>query len=187
MTTSYVGTLSVSALSLGVTLALPELTLRLGELTDLKAELQAKIDDITLKLGLIADVSIPNPVSLALGLNAALAGVAQIAVQFPLATVSIGASLQADIDATLALMVAIDLKISLVTAILADLTLALSGGGIAAYAYEGRADRLGSELGSALAGGLPGGGGHSQTINGLLLACSSPSDWAKLGVVLKVE
>lgn len=185
MTTSYIGSMSVGALSLGVNLAMPSLTARLGELTALQAELQAKVASINARIALIAEVSIPNVTQLTAGLNAALSGVAQIATQFPQASINLSASLQADIAATLALAAAIQVKLDALVELIATLNLSLSGGGIAAYSYQGRADQLGPEVGSALAGGI--GGGGAQAISGLVLACSSPGDWAKLGVVLKVE
>lgn len=186
MTTTALGSLSVAQLSLGVSLTMPQLTLRLGELNALYAELTAKIASIQAQLDIIANVTIPTPVSLTAGLNAALSAVAQIAVQFPSATVNIGASLQADIDATIVLAASIQVKIDILVALIADLNLSLGGSGISAYSYSGRADQMGPELASVLAGGLPGGGGPAQSIQGLVLACAAPSEWTKLGFVLRV-
>ena len=186
MTTLYVGTLDVATINIGVTLAVPMLQARLGELNGAYAELQAKLASIQAQLNLVAEVSIPNPLTLTAGLQAALAGVAQIALQFPLATVSLGASLEADIAATMALAADIQLKIDLLLALIAELTLAMSGAGIAVYAYDGRADRLGPEVDAQLSGGLPGTGLPAQPIKGLVLACSDLGAWDKLSKVLKV-
>lgn len=187
MTTLYVGTLDVASINIGVTLALPALQARLGELNGAYAELQAKLASIQSQLDLIAEVNIPNPLTLTAGLQSALAGVAQIAAQFPTATVSLGASLQADIVATLALAADIQVKIDLLVALIAEFTMAMSGAGIAVYAYDGRADRLGPEVDAQLSGGLPGTGLPAQSIKGLVLACSDPGVWDKLAKVLKVS
>ena len=185
MSLTYVGSISVATLAIGVSLVMDQLALRIAALQGKLLELQAKIDSITAQLDLIAQVSIPNPLALTAGLQAALAGVAQIAVQFPTATVQIGASLQADIAATLALAVSIQVELDLALALQAQLTAALSGGGIAAWSYSGPVNGLGSALRGELASGMPTGGGATQRVDALVLACSSPADWAKLGVVLK--
>jgi len=185
VTTTYVGSLSVGVICPAAVTLGAQLALRLGELNELYAEVTAKIGSITASLDLIAEVDIPNPLTLTAGLTAALAGVAEIAAQFPVASVSIGASLQADVAALLALQAAIQVKIDAIASLQASLDLALTGAGIAVYAYEGRADGAGSELASELADGLPGGGGAAQTVHALVLACASPSDWEKLGAVVK--
>jgi len=187
VTTSYVGTLSVGVVCpVAVTLG-AQLALRLGELNELYAELTAKIGNLQANLDLIANVTLPSIPSLTAGLQAALAGVAALVAQFPAASLSLGASLQADLDALLALQVAIQAKIDAVLALQADLDLALAGGGIAVYAYQGHADHLGSEMGTELANGLPGGGGPAQAVHALVLACASPSDWEKLGLLVRVS
>jgi len=187
VTTTYVGTLSVGAVCpVAVTLG-AQLALRLGELNELYAEIAAKIGSLQANLALIADVKLPSIPSLTLGLQGALAGLATLVAQFPLASVNIGASLQADLDALLTLRVAIQAKIAAVLALQAELDLALAGAGIAAYAYEGHVDHLGSEMGAELADGLPGGGGAAQAVNALVLVCATPSDWAKLGAVVRVS
>jgi hypothetical protein len=184
VTTTYVGTVSVGVVCpVAVTLG-AQLALRLGELNELYAEVTAKIGNITANLTLIADVTLPSIPSLTLGLQGAIAGLATLVAQFPLASVNIGASLQADIDALLMLQAAIQVKLDAILALQADLTLALAGAGIAVYAYEGRADHVGSELAAELSSGLPGGGGAAQAVHALVLACASPADWERLGMVV---
>ena len=185
MTTTYVGTLSVGAVCPAAVKLGAQLALRLGELNELYAEVAAKIGSLEANLALIADVKLPSIPSLTVGLQGALAGLATLVAQFPLASVNIGASLQADLDALLTLRVAIQAKIAAVLALQAELDLA--GAGIAVYAYEGHVDHLGSEMGAELADGLPGGGGAAQAVNALVLVCATPSDWAKLGAVVRVS
>ncbi|GEM_PF-6370414 len=187
MTTSYVGTLSVGVVCpVAVTLG-AQLALRLGELNELYAEVTARIGSLQANLDLIANVTLPSVPSLTAGLQAALAGVAALVAQFPAASVSVGASLRADLDALLALQAAIQAKIEAILALQAELDLALAGAGIAVYAYQGHADHLGSEMGTELANGLPGGGGPAQAVHALVLACASPSDWEKLGLLVRVS
>lgn len=57
--------------------------------------------------------------------------------------------------------------------------------GLFGYAYEGTADSMGSAIGAATSGGLPG-GGPSDTVRALLLATSSSATWGAMGQVLKV-
>lgn len=73
---------------------------------------------------------------------------------------TIGA-IQADVNATLALI--------------ADVNAQLAAGGFVVYSYNGRADRLGAELTTALQGGLPGGFGPNAVVYGLALAGSPPA------------
>lgn len=185
MTTTYIGSLSVGVVCPAAVTLGAQLALRLGELNELYAEVTARIGSLQANLALIADVTLPSIPSLTAGLQAALAGVAALVAQFPAASVSVGASLQADLDALLALQVTIQAKIEAILALQAELDLALTGAGIAAYAYEGRADHLGTELAAELSSGLPGGGGAAQTIRGLILACASPADWERLGMVVR--
>lgn len=186
MTTAYLGSLSVGvACPIALTLS-TQLGLRLGELNELYAELTAKIANIQANLDLIADVTLPDAPSLILALQAAIAGAAQLVLQFPLASVHIGLSLQADVEAVLAIKAAIGLKIDAIIAIQAEINEALAGAGIVAYSYSGRADAMGGEIAGALSGGIPGGSGPTQNVNGLVLACGSSADWAALGMVVKV-
>ncbi len=186
MTTTYLGSLSVGVMCPAALTLSAQLALRLGELNELYAELTAKIGNITANLDLIANVEIPNPIAIAAGLTAALGAVGEIAVQFPAATVNIGASLQADLDAVLALQVAIGVKIDAILALQAEINGALAGAGIVAYSYSGRADAMGGEIAGTLSGGIPGGSGPAQSVSGLVLACGSSADWAALGTCVKV-
>lgn len=187
MTTQTIGVVSVSTLSIGVNLALPSLTARLGELNDLYAELSARLANLQANLTALATLTLPSVPQLVAALNAAITGAAQIITQMPTASVSLVTSLNADIAAIVALQAAIQVKIDALVALIADLNAALGGSGILAVAYDGTAADCGDELDGVLGAGIPGGGGGGASINALLLACESPSNWAKLGVVLKVE
>ena len=187
MSVQYLGSLSVAALNPAVSVTImPELSLRLGELTQLKSEAEARLTALQANLQAALGINLPNPIDLTLGLQAQLQAVAQLALQMPGATVNLQASLNAEITAVLALIAEIALKIELLAQLIADLNLALGGAGIAAYAYTGRADQLGDEIDAHLGSGLPGGSGPAEPVQGLVLACSSPEDWAKLEVFLKV-
>jgi hypothetical protein len=63
-------------------------------------------------------------------------------------------------------------------------TLALNAG-IAAYAYAGNADSMGSAFGVATSDGIAG-GQPTDHVNALLLATSSAATWSAMGQVLKV-
>lgn len=62
----------------------------------------------------------------------------------------------------------------------------LAAAGVHVYAYSGRADQLGPELDTELAGGVPGGGGGSEACNALALITTVGATWDAMGEVFQV-
>jgi hypothetical protein len=114
------------------------------------------------------------PPALGATITAAIATVAQLqaAIGGPTVTLQIGA---------------ITAQIALLLGLLGDLTagaaITIPSGTVSAYVYDGPSGAIGDELQSAIDGTLPGGPGHC---NALILATTSPADWAALAEVFAV-
>jgi hypothetical protein len=90
----------------------------------------------------------------------------------------------------------ISLQLGLVKALLLEVKLQLDGvlkiqtamgePGIHVYAYTGRADALGGEFSTELAGGFPGGAGGGDLSSALVLGTNSGLAWNAMATVFKV-
>lgn len=172
MPVTPLGTLTGGAINTGVALAIPTIELKLGDVLGLIASMQANLD-------VMIGLNIPNPIDLTLGLEAALSAVADLSINLPSASLSLAGTIEVELALLLALSVSLG-------ELLATLTAGMNAGGIAAYAYEGAASNLGSEVGQATSGGIAG-TSPSNNVNALVLACADPSAWASLGLILKTE
>lgn len=111
----------------------------------------------------------------------------------PSELISLGASVDVDsaIGSLLELSVDIGAEVGNVNASMAalaeveaELEASLSGGGLSLWRYSGAIDDLGASMEDGINAGLPGGGGPSAQVSGVVLACSSPSAWAAFGALV---
>jgi hypothetical protein len=131
-------------------------------------------------------------------LQARLAGAAAAAAQLTITPPTFVASLAAatELVATLTAqgtLPSLSFQLTALASIVADLQasvdalIAIDGalgaaGSVDLYAYGGRADGLGAALPTSLPSGAP-----EDAINALVIAVSSPTVWANVGVILKVS
>ena len=108
-------------------------------------------------------------------LDARIKAVGNVAAQLALAKpgVKFNIAANANLIATL--------KIQL--GIIADLQAALGAAGIDAYLYDGPAQTFGTEVQSALGGGLPG-GSPSEHVDAFVLATRYPTTFSAMGKVM---
>lgn len=70
-------------------------------------------------------------------------------------------------------------------AVLNGLLAPLGAAGVFGYAFDGDTDQLGPELGSELAGGVPG-GGPADHANAVVFVTTVPATWTAMGEIFKV-
>lgn len=177
MSVTYLGSKSIGQVCIGVAVAVPALSASLSELLARIANLQGQI---TANLALLA--SPPDPLALAAAIEAAaMAAVSQIAsiiASIPAPLISANVSLGLDVAALLSLA-------DLLRTLVADLSGALSAGGIHAWSVDSTAGAVGGELAAALSGGVPGAISGAR-VQGLLILTDSPAAFASLSKVLLV-
>lgn len=123
--------------------------------------------------------SVPlDPVSVTIGLQAQLAGLATIA-----ALPAYAAKTQLDLGIDASLQVGVG---NLLRPIVGELQAGLAGSGVIAYRYHGPANLLASELSRETSDGLAG-GNPQDAVKALVLATGDPSEWASLSAALFVE
>lgn len=166
MSLTRLGSFNAGQLNLSIQAALPGLQAQLGALTGQLANLQAS-------LSVVAQVQLPDPLSLMAGLQAAISNVPNLATQLPQASLSVTQSLTADIAS-------IGAQISVLQSSISALQGAFNAGGIEAWSYSGEAQRFGPELTNATNNGIAG-SQPEQNVNGLVLACADPTAWATFG------
>lgn len=142
----------------GVNLALPDLTARLAALQAFNPQPVSFVAELALAQGTLTSIQ----AALSLGLP-----VPDISMQ-----IAIVAGIVADLLATLA-------QVNVQLGVLATLEGVLNSGSIAAYAFDGALNALGSELGAAV-------GGSGAHANALALVTTDSASWAALSAVLKV-
>lgn len=81
-------------------------------------------------------------------------------------------NVRADVDLAIA---GIQAQLDLVLALIADLNIQLSAGGLGVWTYEGQASELGAEFADAIWSGVPDGNGATATVYGLAVA-ATPAD-----------
>lgn len=171
MTVTPLGTLSVAAVApgaasaviagtAGINLALPDITARLAALQAFAPQPVSFVAELALAQGTLTSIQ----AALSLGLP-----VPDISAQIALV-----AAIVADLLATVA-------QVNTQLSILGSLEAALSAdASIAAYAFDGPRNALGSELSAAVGGGT----GHA---NALALVTTDSASWIALSAVLKVS
>jgi hypothetical protein len=182
----FVGSVSLGGASAGGTLVelgqIPGPMLLTGlalTVPGLAADIAALAQQIANKSALLINaielgIQIPqSPGTIALGIAASLPVLPGLAGMLPFASLN----LQLDLGARFGLAKATELALA---PVVASLEATLGGGGISAWAFNGPAKLLGSELGSAL-------GSSSGDINGFAMSSTSPAAWAALSAVLKVS
>jgi hypothetical protein len=170
MTITYNGSLALSAAvpganaaaiagQAGISTALPDLQARIGAMADFTP---VAVDFTATINQLLATIA---------ALQAAIAqGITPPSIAAQIAEVSAQISnLQTDLGAVSA-------NLGIVVAFLNLLTSA----GVHSYGYAGAANTFGGEFSTELGSGLPGGGGGSETINGVALLTNVPSTWAAI-------
>ena len=172
MSIRYVGHLPGSAINIGAQLGL--VAGLQGQLT----VLQGRLANMSAQLSLVLKVQIPDPVTLTAGLQAALAGVADIVTNLPTASIDLTASLNADIGA-------LTLQVQVLEALVAQFSIGL-GASVHAWSYSGAAGLFGPALTASLQDGLPDGLGPNAAISGLVLASEDSSAWANFSLMFKV-
>lgn len=147
-------------------------TMQAALLADLQAQLEIQVQ-------LVAQLQLnPGSFTIAASLEFALALVASIQAQIALGIELPSISIQ--LDAAFSLIAALQIQIDL----LLQLQIAFGTAGVHAFAFDGAASQLGTEITGATAGGLPG-GAPTDHVNALVLATSVPGAWAALGKILK--
>jgi hypothetical protein len=159
---TYIGEETIQALLPGV----------VSPLLAAEADLQAKI---------AALVGFSATVSLSVGAQITLAESILASLQVALSLGIEAPSIQVQIDAVAALLVAIRAELQLIE----DLFGLLAAAGVHAWAYDGTASGFGATLSTALATGLPGGGGPAEHINALVFATSVSATWTAMGEIFR--
>lgn len=172
MTVTPLGILSGGAINIGAALALPSLQLRLGELNGQLLSLQGNLD---IALG----VTLPDPTALIAAAAQVVTEIESLLSSVPSASLDLSAGIAVDLGA-------IELLVLSLEALIGTIEGGLNAGGIAAYAYDGPANRMGAELGQVTSGGVAGSTPEGN-VNGLLLACADPEAWASLSAILKTS
>jgi hypothetical protein len=162
----YEGTFGGGQLSTGVLSLSGQLELAVLDLKGLRASLSAQLQ---VSLGL----NLPSLSGLVASLEAIIPSVAlenMLTVKTDIGLAITG--LLAEIQVTLALIF--------------DLTLQLSAGGLTVWLYSGPAGGLGAGLRAATAGGLPGGSGPLAPTYGIALAVADPAVGAAFGQIFRM-
>jgi hypothetical protein len=173
VTLQYVGSLPTNGLQIGLVATLPGIAAKIAGLQSLVPELQAAIAG---KATMAVNVP-PNITGFTAAAGAYLNVGSLAALLNPAAWVSVGASANADIVAKLGLIIP---KIELLASISGVLTVGLSAGGIAEWAYRGPCQAFGVRLDSALtrsSGGIT----RDETVSGLVIVCEDGASWNSFG------
>jgi hypothetical protein len=164
MSLTFVGQLSVGDTLPGVLIALQIATAdaqaRLDALLSFKASVSL---DLTAQIELAEKILASLQAALVLGLKAP----------------SIGVQIQAVADLTIALQLQLRLIL--------DLLKLFGAQGVWVWHYNGRADQLGAAMTTALATGLPAGGGPAEVIDALVLATNVITTWDAMSAIFKVN
>lgn len=158
----YLGELGGWEWSTGLWTLMARLRAFVLELQGLKASIEAQIQ---LSLGL----NLPNPgdildVGLDLDLELMLDNMVNV---------------RADLDVAIE---GIQLRLNVLLALIADLQLQLSAGGLSVWTYSGQASELGPEFAEAIWDGVPSGNGPTATVHGLVIA-STPANMQTFGSI----
>lgn len=134
-------------------------------------QLQAQLTGLG---NVLAAITVAPP-ALGATITAALATVASLQAELalggggPIVTLQVG-TITAQITALNATL----------ASLVANATLTIPSATVSVYVFDGASGNLGVELQSAVNGSLPGVGGHA---NALIIATTSPTDWAAVGTV----
>lgn len=163
MTVTHIGEITIAAVIPG------PYAVMLTAMADIQVKLQAMID-FSLQLGLPA-LEISVQLQLAADITASLN--ASIGLTPP--------SISAQLDITLAVIAQLRLLLQVYLDLFALLALSVQ-----VYVYDGTVGAFGGELSSALASGMPGGGGAAAHCNALVIATEISATWSKLDAVFKL-
>lgn len=169
MGATLLGVLPVSAVNVGAALQVPVLSAKLGQVQAQASKLlealavQAQFDALTSPL--------PDVVGFAAALTAWPTNVLQALAA--LATPGVTADLQADISLDLG---ALELQAALLGELRAQVALGLGASGISAWAYSGRAEWMGQQLGVLTRNGFAGLAAGEQ-VQGAFIVTESPETW----------
>ena len=162
MTTTYLGGLTIGDLLPGVgvpMLALmADLQARLTALLEFKPTLSISFDDM-------------------LTINASIAASIEAALAIGLQPPTLSLQIQVVADLSLALQLQLELLLEFMKLLLVP--------SVHTWHYTGRADTLGSDMSTTLAGGLPGGAGPAENINALIIATGAADAWNALAQIFK--
>lgn len=161
----FEGVLGGGQLNTGVLRFAKELDLFLLKLTGLQASLQLQL---SVSLGL----HLPPIGALAASLNAVLPSIALDNLL----------NVKLDLAASIS---GLQLRISILLQLIADISLSLSAGGLSMWTYSGVAGDLGAALASATSTGLPGGSGPETPAYGLVIMSQFPAAMAAFGGIFK--
>lgn len=173
MTLEYVGSLPTSGLQLGLAATLPGIAAKISGLQSLIPDLQAAL---TAKATMAVNFP-PNVAGITAAAAAYLNPTALAALLNPATWVSASAGASADILVDLGLIIP---QIELLARITGELTVGMSAGGIAEWAYHGTAQGFGQALSWELrssTGGIP----RDAVVSGLVIACEDSSSWDSFG------
>lgn len=165
MTVRNLGAMTVGGINVAASLAVPQLLALIG------AELGA-VGEISARIALsVSPPTLPDPGTFAANLGLAVAAYNPATI---LAALSASVpSLEADLAVRLA-------RVQAAQALLAQLQAAISAPGLRAYRFDGAASALGSELGTAVSGDVPG----SQSVSAVLIVAPDAAAMAALGITL---
>lgn len=144
------------------------------------------LPDIQARLAALLAFS-PQPASFAVSLTLAQTTLASIT-----AAISLGLpvpDISAQIALVLALIAALEAAISTIAAqlsIIVALQGFLTSAGLHAWHYDGAANGLGGAMTTALASGVPSGGGAAANVDALILVTESTATWASVTATMKV-
>jgi hypothetical protein len=176
MAVTHLGSKTVGAINIGVTLALPALA---AALADLLARLAALTAQFTANVALLA--SLPDPTELAAAIAAAAAAavgtITDIITNIPGPIASAQVSLGAELGLLNGIRIALEDVVNTLKA-------AVSAGGVHAFSVDTTNTAVAGELAAALTGGLPGGGVPTARVRGVLLLTEDPAAFAALSTVL---
>lgn len=173
MTLEYVGSLPTSGLQVGLAASLPAIAAKISGLQELIPGLQAALAG---KLTMSVNFP-PNVAGIAAAAAAYMDPSALAAFLNPASWVSASAGASADILLELGLIIP---RIELIARITDELTVGLSAGGIAEWAYAGTAQGFGDALSWELrssTGGIP----RDAMVSGLVIACEDATAWDSFG------
>jgi hypothetical protein len=177
MTISYLGSLPVSSLNVGLNAALGALTL---EIAQLEVDLSGLVPAIAGQLQLAIDL--PNIPAFTANLAVLLDPIAVALELSPGGITLNGIEAAADLAIELGL---IEAKLEALLAITVPLELGLGAGGIAGWSYSGGARAFGEALRTATPQGwgdtLPG-----DEVSAVIVATESPSSWSAFGSTFQV-
>jgi hypothetical protein len=176
VTTTYVGGLSVGV-------AMPGLTAGLAAGV---TGINSALPDIEARLAALLAFS-PAPISFAASISlcqATLTGLqASLALGLPVPDIS------AQIAIVLALIGELEAALGLISAqltIITDLQAVLAEAGLHVWHYNGAASSLGTGMTTALASGVPSGGGGGATVDALILVTELSATWGAVSATMKV-